>query len=111
MIEFADYATSPLNPGLKLLVVVLFAAVAVVYWDIRGKFGGAVRSFLDMLLCFAVFMAIGALFRYFGHGTDFGFTADYSLKWFQSLMYCAGTACLVFAAQRLLHLFRGDTHE
>jgi hypothetical protein len=107
MIELADYTTSPLNPALKLLVFVLFAAVAVVYWDTRKKFGGSVRSFIDMLLCFAVFMAIGALFRYFGHGTDFGFTTDYSLKWFQSLMYCAGAACLVFAAYRLLYLFRG----
>jgi hypothetical protein len=107
MIPLADYATSPLNPALKLLVFVLFVATALVYWDARKKFGGSVKEFIDMLMLFALFMAIGALFRYFGHGTAFGFTTDYSLKWLQSLMYCAGAACLIFAAYRLLNLFRG----
>ncbi|WP_321504506.1 hypothetical protein [uncultured Methanoregula sp.] len=110
MIDPADYATSPLNPALKLLVFILFAAVAVVYWDARKKFGGTVKSFIDSLLLFAIFMAAASLLRYFGQGTGFGFTSDYSLKWFQSLMYCAGVICLLFAAKRLFTLFREADH-
>ncbi len=52
-------------------------------------------------------MAPGLLFRYFGHGTDFGFTPDYSLKWFQSLAYLSGAVSLIFAAKKMLTLFRG----
>jgi len=110
MIDITDYATSPLNPAFKLLVFALFLIVAVIYWDIRKKFGGAVRSFIDMLLLFAIFMALGALLRYFGDGIDFGFTAAYSLKWFQSIMYFAGVACLILAAYRLFSLFREAEH-
>jgi hypothetical protein len=106
MIELVDYATSPLNPALKLIVFFLFLTVAIVYWDTRKKFGGAVRSFIDMLFFFSVFMAAGALLRYFGDGTGFGFTPAYSLRWFQSLAYCAAVFCLILAAKKLLNLFQ-----
>jgi len=62
---------------------------------------------LDLLLLFSLFMAPGLLFRFFGHGTDFGFTPDYSLKWFQSLAYLSGAVSLIFAAKKMLTLFRG----
>jgi hypothetical protein len=110
MNEIFDYATSPLNPVLKIVVFFLFAVVAFVYWDIRKKFGGSLRSFIDKLLLFALFMAAGALLRYFGNGTEFGFTTDYSLKWFQTLMYCAGVICLILAAGDLSNLFREGGH-
>ena len=110
MMDFFDYTTSPLNPALKLLVFVLFVVVAIVYWDIRKQFEGAVKSFIDLLLLSALFMAAGALLRFFGHGTDFGFTPDYSLKWIQSIMYCAGVAFLILAAGKLFSLFRGAEH-
>lgn len=105
MIVLGDYATSSLNPAFKLVVFFLFLVVVVVFWDTRRQIGGSVRSFLDLLLLFAVFMALGALFRYFGHGIEFGFSPEYSLKWFQSLMYCAAGICLVLAGKRLLNLF------
>jgi hypothetical protein len=111
MIEIADYTTSPLNYGLKLLVFLLFVLVAFVYWDAQRKFGGAVRSFIGLLVTFAAFMAIASLLRFFGHGTEFGFTAEYSLKWFQSLAYCCGGICLVVAAYRLFTLFRRGRHD
>jgi len=104
--DLFDYATSPFNPALKLVVVILFIAVACIYWDTRRKFGGSVRLFLDYLLLFAVFMAAGSLFRYFGDGSEFGFTADYSLKWFQSIAYCTGIGFLILAAHRLSSLFQ-----
>jgi hypothetical protein len=55
-------------------------------------------------------MTLGSLFRYFGHGTNFGFSSDYSLKWFQSIAYLCGTICLIFASKILHALFRRD-HE
>lgn len=110
MTAFFDYTTSPLNPALKLVVFLLFVIVSAVYWDTRKKFGGRVKSFIGLLLVSTLFMAAGALLRYFGHGTDFGFTPDYSLKWFQSIMYCCGVACLILAAGKLLCLFREEDH-
>jgi hypothetical protein len=108
MITLTDYATNPLNPALKLLVFFLFMMVVVVYWDTMRRSRGPVRSFLIMISLFAVFMAIGALLRYFGHGTEFGFSPEYSLKWFQSLMYCAAVACLLVAGKKLLDLFPAE---
>jgi hypothetical protein len=106
VIDLADYTTSPLNPALKLLVFFLFLVVAIIYVDTRKKFGGAVRSFIDLLLLFALCMATGSLLRYFGDGTGFGFTTAYSLRWFQSIMYIAGVSFLILAAKKLLTLFR-----
>lgn len=106
--DLFDYATSPLNPGLKFIVFLLFVVVVIIYLDTRRKFGGQIRKFIDLLLLFSIFMAMGSLFRYFGHGTDFGFTTDYSLKWFQSLAYLSGSVCFIFAAHKLLNLFRRE---
>jgi hypothetical protein len=111
VIDLLDYATSPLNPALKLMVFFLFIAVAIVYWDARKKFGGTVKSFIDMLFFFSVLMAVGAMLRYFGDGTIFGFTTAYSLKWFQSLAYCAAVFCLILAGNKLLNLFQEADHE
>lgn len=107
MLELLDYDTSPLNPALKILIFCIFLAVTLLYLDARRKFGGEMLTGINLLLLFSLFMTLGCLFRYFGHGTDFGFTSEYSLKWFQSLAYAAGAVCLVLAARRLYHLFGG----
>lgn len=107
MIDLLDYATSPLNPGLKVVTFLLFIAVFLIYLDIRRYFGGNVKSFIDFMCMFALFMAIGAFLRYFGDGTEFGFTSDYSLKWFQSICYLVAGVFYILAAQKLLTLFRG----
>ncbi len=103
-----DYATSPLSPELKILGFLLFAAAFLVYLETRRYFGGNVKSFIDLLSLFALFMALGALLRYFGDGTDFGFTRDYSLKWFQSICYLVAGVFYILAAKKLLTLFPGD---
>lgn len=105
------YDHSPLNPALKILVFLIFLAAVVVYLDTRRQFGGRIQKTVNLLLFFSAFMALGSLLRYFGTGTEFGFTEDYSLKWFQSLAYLGGIICLVLAGRRLLTLFRSDTHE
>jgi hypothetical protein len=107
MIDLLDYATSPLNPGLKIVTFLIFTAVFLVYLDSRRYFGGNVKTFIDYLCLFALFMAIGAFLRYFGDGTDVGFTSDYSLKWFQSICYLVAGVFYILAAQKLLTLFSG----
>jgi hypothetical protein len=107
MIDFLDYATSPLNPALKIVIFLLFAAVFLVYLDARRNFGGNVKSFIDLLCLFALFMTVGGFVRYFGDGTDFGFTSDYSLKWFQSIFYLFAGVFYILAARKLLTLFSG----
>jgi len=105
MMDLLDYATSPLNPALKAIIFLIFVAVLVIYLDTRRYFGGTVRSFIDLLCLVAFFMALGSLLRCFGDGTDFGFTTDYSLKWFQSIAYLAAGVFFFLAAQKLLALF------
>jgi len=107
MTDLLDYAVSPLNPALKFIVFLLFVAALALYLDTRRHFGGTVRSFVDLLCLFVFFMALGTLFRYFGDGTAFGFTSEYSLKWFQSIAYLAAGIFSILAAQRLLTLFSG----
>jgi hypothetical protein len=108
MMDLLDYATSPLNPALKIASFLVFCIVFLIYVDTRKYFGGNVKSFIDFLCLFALFMAIGSFFRYFGDGTDFGFTVDYSLKWVQSTGYLFAAVFSVLAAQKLLTLFSED---
>lgn len=107
MIDYlnADYTTNPLNPLLKLLIFILFVIITVIYYDTKRLIGGEVQKIIGFLLLFSVFMALGSLIRYFGHGTEFGFTPEYSLKWFQSLAYLSGAICCIIAARKMLTLF------
>ena len=105
-LEFMDYSTSPFNPLLKIVIFILFCVTAVVYYDARRTIGGEIRKIIDLLLIFSLFMALGSFFRYFGHGTDFGFNSDYSLKWFQSIAYLCATLCCIYACVKLKTLFR-----
>jgi hypothetical protein len=103
--DLFDYGSSPLNPALKIIIFLLFGAVFLIYLDTRRHFGGNVKSFVDFLCLFALFMALGAFFRFFGDGLEFGFTSDYSLKWFQSIAYLAAGVLFILAAWKLLTLF------
>jgi hypothetical protein len=104
--DFLDYNTSPLNPALKILAILVFLVIGVIFYKIRGKYGGKVQIFINYLFLFSLSMAVASVIRYFGHGTEFGFTTDYSLKWFQSLAYIFAGGFLVCAARTLLTLFR-----
>ncbi|TAJ45397.1 hypothetical protein [Methanofollis fontis] len=108
MIDMLDYETSPLNPLLKVIVPLIFLAVTGIYFAARRHYDGAIRSFIDMLMLFALFATISGVLRFLGHGTDFGFTKDYSLKWIQSLAYVFEAGFFILAGYKLLHLFGGD---
>ena len=103
--EFMDYSASPFNPLLKIVIFILFCVTAVVYYDARRTIGGEIRKIIDLLLIFSLFMALGSFFRYFGHGTDFGFNSDYSLKWFHFIAYLFATLCFIYAFLILKPLF------
>jgi hypothetical protein len=107
IIELSEYSTNLMNPFLKILVFFLYVIVVVLYYNTRQKCGGRIRKVIDLMFLFSLCMATGSLLRYFGDGLIFGFTEEYSLKWFQSLAYIAGAICYVLASYQLLNLFRG----
>ena len=74
--------------------------------DARRQFGGKLLKFVNLLFFFALFMAVGALMRYLGHGLSLGFTPDLSIKWFESLAYIVAIFCLIMAGKQLLTLFK-----
>jgi hypothetical protein len=102
-----DYSTSPLNPGLKILITMLFFFVMIIYYDASTKYGGEIHNFIILLLGFAVFITMASLIRYFGHGTDFGFDQNKSLKWFESLWLMLSSLFYLLAGRNLLRLFSG----
>jgi hypothetical protein len=101
------YDTSPLNPALKIIIPAIFVVVVVLYVHVRRFYSLRIRNILDMLLLFAIFAVIAGVLRYFGHGTQFGFTKAFSLKWFESLAYVAAAGFFILAGYRLLHLYEG----
>ena len=99
MPEVFNYDTSWLNPALKLLNVGLYLVVAYVYFRARRYYAGDINKILVILFWSGFLAAAAALLRYFGHGTIFGFTSEYSLKWFQSLGYVIQAILFVVAAR------------
>jgi hypothetical protein len=108
--SWLDYGTSPLNPLAKIVIFLIYGIIVLIYYNARTLVGGTIQKIIDVLFIFSVFMALASFFRIFGHGAEFGFNADFSLKWFQSLAYLAGAISLVYAARILLGLFRRE-HE
>jgi hypothetical protein len=101
MAELLNYDTSWLNPALKILIIGIYLFVAYVYYRAKRFFAGDIEKVMGGLFWMSTAAAIAALLRYFGHGTDFGFTSQYSLKWFQSLGYVAQAVLFVVVAWRL----------
>jgi hypothetical protein len=97
MNDLLNYDTSWLNPALKLVIVALFVFVALVYFRSRRDYAGDLHTALSVLFWTATLAAVAALLRYFGDGTDFGFTKQFSLKWFQSLGFLAQVILYVIA--------------
>jgi hypothetical protein len=96
-----DYNTSPLNPLLKIIISALYVYVAYAYYSARKKFDGDLDDVLGALFLMGIIASGAALARYFGHGTEFGFTKAYSLKWFESLGYVIQGTLFVYAGRKL----------
>jgi hypothetical protein len=102
MAELFNYDTSWLNPALKIVIVILYIFVAYIYYRAKQFYAGDVEKILGTLFWMSTAAAVAALLRYFGHGTEFGFTSVFSLKWFQSLGYLVQAVLFVFVPLRLL---------
>jgi energy-coupling factor transporter transmembrane protein EcfT len=101
MNELFNYDSSWLNPALKLLIIALFVLVGFVYNRSQRSFAGDIHWVLLILFWMSTVAAVAALLRYFGDGTQFGFSKELSLKWFQSLGYVAQAGLFVVAARKL----------
>jgi hypothetical protein len=101
MVELLNYDTSWLNPVLKFVIIGLYIVVAYVYYRAKKTYAGDIEKVLGTLFWMSTVAGVAALLRYFGHGTDFGFTSAYSLKWIQSLGYVFQAALFVFVAWQL----------
>lgn len=115
MIDWFDYTTSPLNPGLMLAIIVAYVAVAYAYIRARRLYSGDLYRFLSILFWMGTLGGIAALLRYFGDGTQFGFTKELSLKWIQSLGYVVQAILFVvavrFVAGGIVPDVRDETHD
>lgn len=100
MLDF-DYNTSWLNPALKFVIAGLYIVVAFVYLRARRFYAGDLHKALSILLWMGAIACAAAIFRYLGHGTQFGFTPELSLKWFESLGYLVQAVLLALAARWL----------
>ncbi len=101
MNDIWNYDTSWLNPALKVVIVVIYLLVAVMYLRARRYYAGDLYRVLGILSWMAIAGAFAALLRYFGDGTQFGFTKQFSLKWFQSLGYVVQAVLFVIAGSQL----------
>ena len=108
--DFFDYNFSPLNPFLKSFIAVIFFGTLIVYGYIRRLYTDKIRSFIDMLIFFILFITVAMIFRFCGDGIMFGFSKEYSLRWFQSAALVTGAVFFSVAAYKLKHLF-GEEEE
>ena len=106
-----NYETSPLNPLIKVIIPLIFLIALALYYHTQRYYSEKIRIFIDILILFALFAVFAGVFRFFGHGTEFGFTSDYSLKWIQSLLMVAEAGCFALAGYTLLNLFEEETDD
>lgn len=108
MVDLLDYTTSPLVLILKITAPLLFLGALLCYVIVRRLFTGKIRLFIDTVILFAFFTLVAGWLRIYADGTDFGFTKEYSLRWFQSVAYIASAGFFVYAGYRLLYLSGGE---
>jgi len=105
MVDLLDYNTSPLVLILKVVAPLIFLGALALYAITRKYYSDNIRVFIDTLILFSFFTFITGWLRIFADGTEFGFTKEYSLRWFQSIGYIVSAGCFIYAGYKLLHLF------
>jgi len=94
-----DYGTSILNPTLKIIIAGGYLVVIYYYYQcVREYKGSAAGAAFKALLYMGIFGFLASLARYYGHGLEFGFDKELSLKWFQSIFYIVQAVFFVIAA-------------
>lgn len=109
MVDLLDYNTSPLVLILKVATTLIFLGALLFYAITRKYYSGKIRLLIDTLILFSFFTFVAGWLRIFADGTEFGFTKEYSLRWFQSIGYLASSGVFIYAGYKLLHLFEEDT--
>jgi hypothetical protein len=99
MIELLNYDTSWLNPALKIINVIIYIIVVFGYFKARRYYSGDLHKGFTILAWVGLVAMLATLFRYFDHGLMFGFTKEFSLKWFQSLGVVIQAVLYVSAAR------------
>lgn len=105
MVDLLDYNTSPLVLILKVVAPLVFLGALALYAITRKYYSDKIRVFIDALILFVLFTFIAGWLRIFVDGTEFGFTKEYSMRWFQSIAYILSAGCFIYAGYRLLNLF------
>ncbi len=94
--DLLNYKTSFLNPGLKILVPLIFLAGSFYFFSLRNKYQGEIGK---VVLRLALAGLIGFLANFFRFGADLWF-ADY--KWGESLGYLIFAIANVWAVWPLI---------
>ncbi|MCG7848341.1 MAG: hypothetical protein MIO93_04075 [ANME-2 cluster archaeon] len=101
MLDF-NYDTSIFNPALKIDIALIYIFVILLYYKAYKAFEGALnKDLLKILLFVGVFGFLSALTSCFGHGTEFGFNDEFSLKWFESLFYIVQASLFIYGGYKL----------
>ena len=102
-----DYSTSILNPGLKLGITLLYLGIVYLYYKAAKRYERITNHDVLLLLLWAGVFGFWASFaRYFEYGDVFGFTKEFSLKWFQSVFYVIQSGLFAVASYRLFRATR-----
>lgn len=94
--DLLNYKTSFLNPGLKILVPLIFLAGSFYFFSLRNKYQGEIGK---VILRLAIAGFIGFLANFFRYGADLWFV-DY--KWGESLGYLIFALTNVWAVWPLI---------
>lgn len=98
--DLFNYATSPLNPGLKILAVLLFLVGTVYFFIARKRYGGELGKVINRLCLVGVLGILSYAFRYAGDLITLW-------KWGESLMYLLFGLASIYAVWPLLAFARG----
>lgn len=94
--DLLNYKTSFLNPGLKILVPLIFLAGSIYFFSLRNKYQGEIGKVVRRLALAGLF---GVLAHFFRYGADIWFK---DLKWLESIGYLFFAFANVYAIWPLL---------
>lgn len=100
MVDPFNYGTSPLNPGLKILVILIFIVGTVYFYKARHRYGGELGKVINRLFIAGILGVASFGFRYAGD-------LFAVWKWGESLMYVLFGLANVYAVWPLLVFARG----
>ncbi len=98
--DLFNYQTSPLNPGLKILVPLIFLLGTLYFFKARQQYGGELGKVINRLFYAGILGVLSNGFRYAGDLVVLW-------KWGESLMYLLFGLASLYAVWPLLVFARG----